>query len=130
MAANASRTKSTPQEGVAPRMTYLQWIANVEKQVELVADGARYGLLVTGTGGNGKTWTVQRTLAKTTRPYVFLKDCTPQGLYMKLFFSRNAILVVEDCPTMLRNDRALGILKSATAAITHSALLTRTPQWT
>ena len=130
MATNAPRTKSTPQAGVAPRMTYLQCIANLETQVKLVANGARYGLLVTGTGGNGKTWTVGHTLAKTTRPYVFLKDCTPQGLYMKLFFSRNAILVVEDCPTVLRNDRALGILKMATAGITHRGLVTRTVEWT
>jgi len=104
--------------------------------VNMVADRTCASLIVTGEGGLGKTYTVNRTLAlagltnaadaiglssdnvlveaQSRKVYSVVKGfSTPKGLYRTLYENRNRIIVFDDCDSVLKDPVALNLLKGA-----------------
>lgn len=100
-----------------------------EQIVAMVADRTTASCLITGEGGLGKSFTVQKALRQSglkdiseatvdsnvTSGYfrVIKGYSTPKGLYRSLFENKNGIIVFDDCDSILRDAEALNILKGA-----------------
>lgn len=84
------------------------------------AQGAIRAVIVSGAGGTGKTFTVERILAHEKEhnnvvPMVIRGKLTAISLYMKLYEQRhsNCITVLDDADGMLDDIDALSVLKAA-----------------
>ena len=85
---------------------------------EMVADGVQNSLLVTGTGGIGKTETVLRTLAKKGKKegkdYQLIKGTvTAAGMYTLFATYPDQIIVFDDADSAFRSQDAKNLLKAA-----------------
>ena len=105
----------------------------VEKLVDMVCAGVQPSAVITGEGGLGKTYTVTKTLQKngyhditdladfqtgalinTRKCYTTVKGySTAKGLYRTLFENNKAVIVFDDCDSILKDPTALNILKGA-----------------
>ena len=105
----------------------------VEGLVEMIASGLTPSAIITGEGGLGKTYTVNKTLvasglkdlsdvgalevASTVNRYKSFTSVkgysTPKGLFRTLYENRDSVLVFDDCDSILRDPVALNLLKSA-----------------
>ena len=106
----------------------------VEKLVNMVSSGVQPSAIITGQGGLGKTYTVMKTLQQAgiqdynefvrklpvgsvinmSRLYVTIKGySTPKGLYRTLFENNKAVIVFDDCDSILKDPVALNLLKGA-----------------
>jgi hypothetical protein len=104
--------------------------------VNMVADRTSASLIITGEGGLGKTFTVNRALtdagmqntaklvgfssddgltaAQSRTLYSVVKGySTAKGLYRTLYENRNRVIIFDDCDSILKDDTALNILKGA-----------------
>ena len=73
------------------------------------------GLILTGRGGTGKSWTVTEELGQLKVPFVLHNShLTPRGLFDRFSENPAAVHVIEDAETLTRNTAALGVLRSAT----------------
>lgn len=85
---------------------------------EMVADGVQNSLLVTGTGGIGKTETVIRTLHKKGKvegtDYQLVKGTvTAAGMYSLFATYPDQIIVFDDADSAFRSQDAKNLLKAA-----------------
>lgn len=106
----------------------------VEKLVNMVSSGVQPSAIITGQGGLGKTYTVMKTLQNAgiqdynevvrklavgsvvnmSKLYVTIKGySTPKGLYRTLFENNKAVIVFDDCDSILKDPVALNLLKGA-----------------
>lgn len=101
----------------------------VESLTEMVGVRNAPSLIITGEGGIGKTFTVTKTLHSlgmvesneeeavgrpTSKVYKMVRGySTPYGLYRTLFENSNAIIVFDDCDSILRDPTAINLLKAA-----------------
>lgn len=101
----------------------------VESLTEMVGNRSAPSLIVTGEGGIGKTFTVTKTLHSlgliesneeeaigkpTSKVYKMVRGfSTPYGLYRTLYENSNAIVVFDDCDSILRDPTAINLLKAA-----------------
>ena len=106
----------------------------VEKLVNMVSSGVQPSAVITGQGGLGKTYTVMKTLKTAgiqdynevvaklpsgsrinmSKLFVTIKGySTPKGLYRTLFENNNAVIVFDDCDSILKDPVALNLLKGA-----------------
>lgn len=108
----------------------------LEDFVNMVADRETASLLVTGEGGLGKTYTVNKALkaaglknsadeiglgsddtmleSSSRKVYSVVKGySTAKGLYRTLYENRNRIVIFDDCDSVLRDPVALNLLKGA-----------------
>lgn len=105
----------------------------VEKLVKMVASGVQPSAVITGQGGLGKTHTVTKTLmeegytdasdmmnfqlgtvVKRSKMFVTVKGySTAKGLYRTLYENNNAVIVFDDCDSVLKDPVALNLLKGA-----------------
>lgn len=122
---------SAPQ--VEDKFSINQRFSFVEKLVRMVAGGIQPSAVITGQGGLGKTYTVTKTLLacgyndisalgefevgtllsrakcfKTIKGY-----STAKGLYRTLYENNGAVLVFDDCDSVLKDPVALNLLKGA-----------------
>jgi hypothetical protein len=104
--------------------------------VNMVSDRTSASLLVTGEGGLGKTFTVNKSLkmaglqnsadlvgfgsddvllpSQSQKVYTIVKGySTAKGLYRTLYENRNRIVVFDDVDSILRDPVALNLLKGA-----------------
>lgn len=104
--------------------------------VTMVADRTSPSLVVTGEGGLGKTYTVNKSLisagmqnagdlvgygtdelltpSQSRKLYTVIKGySSAKGLYRSLFENRNRVIVFDDCDSVLRDPTALQLLKGA-----------------
>jgi hypothetical protein len=104
--------------------------------VNMVSDRTSASLIITGEGGLGKTFTVNRALANagmqnTAKMIGFSSDdgltsaqsrtlytvvkgySTAKGLYRTLYENRNRVIIFDDCDSILKDDTALNLLKGA-----------------
>lgn len=104
--------------------------------VTMVADRTSPSLVVTGEGGLGKTYTVNRALteagmqntadlvgfgsddtllpSQSRKLYTVIKGySSAKGLYRSLFENRNRVILFDDCDSVLRDPTALQLLKGA-----------------
>ena len=124
------KTEKVHRFGINERFDFLTDFVN------MVADRTSASLLVTGEGGLGKTFTVNKSLSdaglkntadlvgygsddgidtETSRKiYSVVKGySTAKGLYRTLYENRNRIVVFDDCDSVLRDPVALNLLKGA-----------------
>ena len=122
--------QATDRFGINERFDFLSDFVN------MVADRTCASLIITGEGGLGKTYTVNRTLARagltnaadaiglssdnvlvesqSRKVYSVIKGfSTPKGLYRTLYENRNRIIVFDDCDSVLKDPVALNLLKGA-----------------
>ena len=105
----------------------------VEGLVEMIASGLTPSAVITGEGGLGKTYTVNKTLVKSglkdltdvgalevastvnrRNSFTSVKGySTPKGLYRTLYENKDSVIVFDDCDSILRDLVALNLLKSA-----------------
>jgi Cdc6-like AAA superfamily ATPase len=110
----------------------------VEKLVRMVASGVQPSAIITGEGGLGKTYTVNKTLKEcgyvdvsATTPeeyrdldtldeeghlkeFISIKGySTPKALYRSLFDHNGKTIVFDDCDSVLKDQVAINLLKGA-----------------
>ena len=105
----------------------------VENLVQMIASGLTPSAVITGEGGLGKTYTVNKTLVASglkdltdagalevgsvvnrTNSFTSVKGySTPKGLYRTLYENKDSVVVFDDCDSILRDPVALNLLKSA-----------------
>ena len=105
----------------------------VENLVEMIATGLQPSAVITGEGGLGKTYTVNKTLVaqglkdltdagalevgSTINRYNSFTSIkgysTPKGLYRTLYENKDSVVVFDDCDSILKDPVALNLLKSA-----------------
>lgn len=103
----------------------------VEKIVQMVARKKQPSVMITGEGGLGKTYTVVKTLkgeglkdyslldglvegTKLTNKFVTIKGySTAKGLFRFLYENNDAVIIFDDCDSVLKDKDALNILKGA-----------------
>ena len=86
--------------------------------VTMVATSIPTSLVVVGSGGLGKSYTVMETLKshglEEDHDYTVCKGAsTPKALYRLLYENRDKIVVFDDCDSVLMNETAVNLLKSA-----------------
>ena len=75
------------------------------------------GLILTGRGGTGKSWTVIEELKRLKADYdLHNSHMTARGLYDALSAKHNSTHLIEDNEPLFRDQKALGVLRSATWA--------------
>lgn len=96
----------------------------IGKFTKLAATGIIPGLVVTGSGGLGKTYTVLSTLNKmglkedtigsVDGDYVFIKGyTTPRNLYTTLFYNNGKTIVFDDCDSSFKDPIGANLFKAA-----------------
>ena len=105
----------------------------VEGLVQMIATGLTPSAVITGEGGLGKTYTVNKTLVasglkdlsdlgavelssvvRRSNSFVTIKGySTPKGLYRSLYENKDSVIVFDDCDSILKDPVALNLLKSA-----------------
>lgn len=105
----------------------------VENLVEMIASGLTPSAVITGEGGLGKTYTVNKTLVaqglkdltdagalevgstiNRQNTFTSIKGySTPKGLYRTLYENKDSVVVFDDCDSILKDPVALNLLKSA-----------------
>jgi len=121
------------EESVATKFDINKRFGFVEQLVKMVSSGVQASAIITGQGGLGKTYTVQKTLEAAgytdlsnladfqagavinkTKTYTMVKGySTPKGLYRTLFELNNSVIVFDDCDDVLKDATALNLLKGA-----------------
>lgn len=124
------KTEKVDRFGINERFDFLTDFVN------MVADRTSASLLVTGEGGLGKTFTVNKALKdaglkntadlvgfgsddtlleeQSKKIYTVVKGySTAKGLYRTLYENRNRLVIFDDCDSVLRDPVALNLLKGA-----------------
>lgn len=102
----------TPALPVTERFQY------IEDLVNMVAKKIQPSILLTGTSGVGKSYLVKKTLENAGLEdgvdfFVVKGQASPMGLYQLLHDKRDALLVFDDCDSVLRDDTSANLLKAA-----------------
>lgn len=97
--------------------------------VSMVIDSQALSLIVTGSGGTGKTHIVMSTIEEREieegEGYVLIKGySTARSLYDTLYQSNGKIIIFDDCDSVLDDRTAVNILKGALDTTRH-----RTVSW-
>ena len=99
----------------------------------MIASGLTPSAVITGEGGLGKTYTVNKTLIASglkdlsdvgalevastinrRNSFTSIKGySTPKGLYRTLYENKDSVVVFDDCDSILKDPVALNLLKSA-----------------
>ena len=96
----------------------------IEKFTKLVAKGVIPSLVVTGSGGLGKTHTILNTLneiglkedtiGEIDGDFVFIKGyTTPRNLYTTLYHNNGKVIVFDDCDSSFKDPIGANIFKAA-----------------
>ena len=91
---------------------------NLERLTKMVGRGIQPSLVVTGMAGMGKTHVIKQTLTgmglKESTDFVHFKGrATAAGLFITLYENSNAVIVLDDCDSVFKDDDAVNILKAA-----------------
>lgn len=90
---------------------------DLEDLTKMVGTGIQTALLVTGSGGTGKSYTIEKVLSEygaRGKDFVIMKGrCTPRAMYMFLYYHYNQICVFDDCDSIFKDTDGLNILKAA-----------------
>jgi hypothetical protein len=105
----------------------------VENLVDMIAQGLTPSAVITGEGGLGKTYTVNKTLVasglkdltdlgalevnsvvRKSKCFVTVKGySTAKGLYRTLYENKDSVIVFDDCDSILKDPVATNLLKAA-----------------
>ena len=88
---------------------------HLEAYTKSVADGATTALLVTGKGGTGKSYTIDKVLeANVPGEWFKMKGkASARGMYVYLYNHYDKICVFDDCDSVFGNADGINILKGA-----------------
>lgn len=107
------------------RFTIGQRFSFIETLVDMVVSGSSKSVIITGSGGLGKTYTVMERLKKAglgdvddedveDGDYQIIKGfTTPKSLYRLLYNNRDRIVIFDDCDSVWDNVVAVSLLKAA-----------------
>lgn len=103
---------------------------DLESLADVVIQGFRPSLIITGNAGIGKTHTVTERIKNSNlvqgRDFVIIKGkSSPFGLYATLFLNKDKVVIFDDCDAIFKNDDSTNILKAALDSYS-----TRTVSWT
>lgn len=84
----------------------------------MVIKGNAVSMIVTGSGGLGKSFTVKREIIRRQldpmKDYIIIKGySTPRGLYRTLFENNGKLIIFDDCDEVLVDNTAKNLLKGA-----------------
>ena len=137
MSSNFQSSPCTTTNTAAPstdsRFSINERFGFVDDMVSMVAKRQQQSVIITGSGGLGKTYTVLESLAKnnltdvSTVPSFEAEErfdsrnifrvisgyASPKGLYRTLYENRKGILVFDDCDSILENPVSISLLKGA-----------------
>jgi hypothetical protein len=90
----------------------------VESFVKMVGRGPSTSLVIAGSGGLGKSYTVKKVLSACglveDEDYIIVKGyATPKSLYRKLYENPDMVIVFDDCDSVLKDQTAVNLLKAA-----------------
>ena len=89
----------------------------LNKLTNMVIDGITPSLIITGEGGLGKTYLVQKAIKDKGLYEIewahFKGYSTARGLYNTLYDNNGKLIIFDDCDSVLEDKVALNILKSA-----------------
>ncbi len=128
-----SEITSEKKESKSDKFNINERFEFVEGLVQMIATGLTPSAVITGEGGLGKTYTVNKTLVAAglkdlsdtgalevasvvnrKNTFVAVKGySTPKGLYRTLYENKDSVVVFDDCDSILRDPVALNLLKSA-----------------
>ena len=128
---SGAKTISTPQR--VQEFNINKRFEFVTKLVTMTGKKQAKSVIISGPGGLGKTYSVMDSLKKaglrdlsdlsslipgstfnSAKCFKFIKGySTPKGLYRTLFENKNMTLVFDDCDSVLKDQVALNLLKSA-----------------
>ena len=91
---------------------------NLERLTKMVGRGIQPSLVITGMAGMGKTHIVKENLKnmglKESTDFVHFKGrATAAGLFITLYENSDAVIVLDDCDSVFKDDDAVNILKAA-----------------
>lgn len=91
---------------------------DLEDLVKMVGSGIQKSLIVSGSAGIGKTYTVTSEIEKMLGPkgkkWVLIKGrSSPMGLYSSLFLNRDKLIVFDDIDSVFANADTINMLKAA-----------------
>ena len=112
----------------------------LEKAIVMTAEGVQPSVVVSGSGGLGKTYTVRKTLEKcglkdfTMNPdsadiydkgFIFVKGfSTAKNLYRTLYNNNGSVIVLDDTDSIFKDANSVNILKACLDSYS-----TRTVDW-
>jgi len=83
------------------------------KLLDLVADGLEHGIVISGSGGTGKTYNIVEHLKEKETPFIYANNhTTPLGMYMLLYENRDTLLILDDVDGILQNKKIVSLLKA------------------
>jgi hypothetical protein len=91
---------------------------DLKTYVDMIIDGTQPSLLITGSPGVGKTYTVLKQLSdaglKKQEDFIHVKGrSTAAGMFITLYENNGKIIVFDDCDSVFGNGDAVNILKGA-----------------
>lgn len=97
---------------------------HLEAYTTSVADGTTTALLITGKGGTGKSYTVDKVLDKLAQGEWFKMKgkASAKGMYMYLYYHYDKICVFDDCDSVFANAEGINILKGALDTSDHRVI--------
>ena len=108
------KTNALSNEDRGHLRSYEKTIRVLSDMVKTIVMAYSTGLLVYGPGGQSKTHTIDEELSHLKADaYWFNSHMTARGLFDTLKMAPNAICVLDDLETILRNPQAVGVLRSA-----------------
>lgn len=97
---------------------------HLEAYTTSVADGTTTALLITGKGGTGKSYTVDKVLdQKASGEWFKMKGkASAKGMYLYLYNHYDKICVFDDCDSVFGNADGINILKGALDTSDHRVI--------
>lgn len=130
--AAASEESDEVESNVSTRFNINQRFDFLTKAVKMVAKGLQASAVISGSGGLGKSFTVNKALVasgltnfsaiameegapvRRAKTFVVVKGySTAKGLYRTLFENNDSVIVFDDCDSVLKDPVALNLLKGA-----------------
>jgi len=106
-------------EDAAPEFDINQRFAFIDQMIDILVKSENiFSMVLSGTGGLGKTTTVMNAIARhgmtEDEDYTVVKGfATPKSLYRILFENADKLVIFDDCDSVLEDQRAFNILKGA-----------------
>jgi hypothetical protein len=91
---------------------------DLKTYIDMIIDGTQPSLLITGSPGVGKTYTVLKQLSdaglKKQEDFIHVKGrSTAAGMFITLYENNGKVIVFDDCDSVFGNTDAVNILKGA-----------------
>lgn len=97
---------------------------HLEAYTKSICEGTTTALLITGKGGTGKSYTVDKVLNKYAGgEWVKMKGkASAKGMYRYLYYHYNQIVVFDDCDSVFGDKDGINILKGALDTSDHRVI--------